>query len=228
MKAELGFIMDFLNIMLTLIKSAGYTVSLFAIVIICAIPLGFCVTMVARCKFKPIAWLARAYIYVVRGTPLLLQLLFFCFGLYYLPFIGPMIMIKNRFAAATIAFIINYSAYFAEIFRGGLLAVDKGQYEAAQVLGLRKGQTMIKIIIPQMIRVCPPTLNNEAVTLIKDTALMYAVGIVEILNQAKSIVNGSMDISAYLAAAIIYLVLNTILSFGLKKLEKKFAFGKTD
>lgn len=220
--------MEFFNIMVSLIKSSGYTLVLFAFVIVCALPLGFGVTMLSRCKFKPLSWLARGYIYVVRGTPLLLQLLFFCFGLYYIPVIGPTIMIQNRFAAAVVAFIINYSAYFAEIFRGGLLAVDKGQYEAAQVLGLNRFQTMIKIIIPQMIRVCMPTLNNEAVTLIKDTALLYAVGVVEILSQAKTIVNGSMNISAYLGAAIIYLVLNTILSFGLKRLEKKFSFGNED
>lgn len=225
-RAEWGSIMSFFTVFVTLLKSSGYTIFLFVLVVLLAIPLGFGITMLCRSRFKPLAWLARAYIYIVRGTPLLLQLLFFCFGLYYLPFIGPYIVIQDRFAAAAVAFIINYAAYFAEIFRGGLLAVDKGQYEAAQVLGLSRRQTMVKIIIPQMIRVCMPTLGNEAVTLVKDTALMYAVGIVEVLSQAKSIVNGSMDISAYLAAAIIYLILNTVLSFGMKRLEKRFSHGQ--
>lgn len=224
--AERRYFMEFWNIFVTLVKSGGYTVCLFAIVIICSIPLGFGITMVAKSKIKPLAAIARAYIYVVRGTPLLLQLLFFCFGLYYLPVIGPAIFISNRFASATVAFIINYSAYFAEIFRGGLLAVDKGQYEAAQVLGLRRGQTMFRVIIPQMVRVCMPTLSNEAVSLVKDTALLYSVGVVEILTQAKTIVNGSYNISAYFIAAVIYLILNTLLSFGLKRIEKKISFGE--
>ena len=168
-----------LNITLTMLQGAKITVLVFFIVIIASIPLGFVVTLLGRSKFKPIGWLVNIYITIMRGTPLILQLFFVYFALPYVPVIGPYIELE-RLQAALIAFILNYAAYFAEIFRGGLMAIDKGQNEAAKVLGFNKIQTFIHIIIPQMIRVTLPALSNESITLVKDTSLLYVISIAEI------------------------------------------------
>lgn len=173
-----------LNITLTMLQGAKITILVFFIVIIASIPLGFFVTLLGRSKFKPICWLVNIYITIMRGTPLILQLFFVYFALPYVPLIGKYITL-DRFPAALIAFILNYAAYFAEIFRGGLMAIDKGQYEAAKVLGFNKIQTFIHIIIPQMIRVSLPALSNEAITLVKDTSLLYVISIAEISYVAK-------------------------------------------
>ena len=216
--------MDYWKLITLLLKSTGVTVSLFLIIIAASLPLGMLLTVISRCKFKPVSWLAGAYIFVIRGTPLMLQLLFLYFGVPKIPLIGSFIAINNRYLAAAVAFSLNYAAYFAEIFRGGLLAVDKGQYEAAQVLGLSKLQTMMRIVLPQMIRVSLPSISNESVILIKDTALVYAIGVIDLLETAKSQVNTMADITPYIVAAVIYLLLNTLLTMLFNKLEKKFSF----
>ena len=215
--------MDYWKLITLLLKSTGVTVSLFVIIIVASLPLGMLLTLTSRCKFKPVSWLSRAYIFVVRGTPLMLQLLFLYFGVPFIPIIGEYIAINDRFAAAAVAFSLNYAAYFAEIFRGGLLAVDKGQYEAAQVLGLNKFQTMIRIVFPQMIRVSLPSISIESVILIKDTALVYAIGVIDLLESAKSQVNTKANVTPYIVAAVIYLLLNTLLTMLFHQLEKKFS-----
>lgn len=133
-------------------------------------------------------------------------------------------LVFDRFAAACIAFGLNYAAYFAEIFRGGLLAIDKGQYEASKVLGLTKFETMIRVVIPQMIRVCLPSISNETITLLKDTALVTTIGVAEIIHYAKTAVNRDANPFAFVVAAAIYLVINFVLTFIFKKLEKKYEF----
>ena len=120
--------------------------------------------------------------------------------------------------------MLNYAAYFAEIFRGGILAVDKGQYEAAKVLGISELQTKVKIVIPQMFRISLPAVANETIILLKDTALITAIGLSDLLKVTKSIVNSSTNVSAYIVAAAFYLVLSYLLSLLFKKLEEKFAF----
>lgn len=168
--------MDYLNLLSVLMKGTGTTILLFLIIIAASIPLGMVLTLLMRTHIKPLVWLVRAYIFIMRGTPLLLQLLFIYFGVPFLPVIGKYIAIESRFWAAVVAFSLNYAAYFAEIFRGGFLAVDKGQHEAAKVLGLSKSQTLFHVVFPQMIRVALPSVSNESMILIKDTALVYAVG----------------------------------------------------
>ena len=177
----------------------------------------------ARSRFKPVKSLAKGYIYVVRGTPLLLQIMFVYFGLPLLPVVGDY-LIFGRFTAACLAFCMNYAAYFAEIFRGGLLAIDKGQYEAAKVLGLTKLETMIRVVIPQMIRVCLPAISNETITLVKDTALVTVIGVAEILHYAKTAVNRDGDTFAFLVAAALYLLINFVITMVFKKLETKYEF----
>jgi len=206
-----------------MLQGAQATILLFVIAIVVSIPLGFLLTLAVGSKFKPLSWLANAYIYLMRGTPLLLQLLFFVFGLPLIPVIGEYLVI-DRFAAAALAFILNYAAYFAEIFRGGLLSIDKGQYEAAQVLGLNKWQTTTRIVIPQMIRIALPALANESVTLVKDTALLYAVAVPELLHFAQTAVNRDFTIVPFVLAGIIYLLITAVLTLVFKWLERRFHY----
>lgn len=212
-----------INITVPMLEGAQMTVLLFFIAIIASLPLGFVLTLMANSKSKPLAWFAHTYIYVVRGTPLLLQLLFICFGLPIIPVIGDY-LVMDRFVAACLGFILNYVAYFAEIFRGGLLAIDKGQYEAAQVLGLNRWQTTTKIIVPQMVRVALPAIANESITLVKDTALLYAVAVPELLYFAQTAVNRDFTIAPFFIAGIIYLLMAFVLTLFFKSLERRFKF----
>lgn len=212
-----------INITIPMLEGAKTTILLFIIAIALSIPLGFLFTLMSNSSNKVISWLAKTYIYVMRGTPLLLQLLFICFGLPMIPVIGEY-LVMDRFVAACLGFILNYAAYFAEIFRGGLLAIDKGQYEAAQVLGFNKRQTTIKIILPQMFRVALPAVSNESITLIKDTALLYAVAVPELLHFAQTAVNRDFTIVPFFIAGVIFLLLTLVLTTLFKWLEKKYKF----
>lgn len=212
-----------ISILKPMLEGAQMTVLLFLIAIVASIPLGFILTLAVKSRFRPISWFAQTYIYLMRGTPLLLQLLFICFGLPLLPVVGEY-LILDRFVAACLGFILNYAAYFAEIFRGGLLAIDKGQYEAAQVLGLNKWQTTTRVILPQMFRIALPAVSNESVTLVKDTALLYAVAVPELLHFAQTAVNRDFTIVPFFLAGIIYLLITLILTLLFKWLEKRFRF----
>lgn len=215
---------DYLNTMIIpMLQGAKMTILLFIIAIIVSIPLGFLLTLAVRSRFKPLSWLAQTYIYLMRGTPLLLQLLFICFGLPLIPGIGEYLVL-DRFVAACLGFILNYAAYFAEIFRGGLLAIDKGQYEASQVLGLNRWQTTTRIVLPQMFRIALPAVSNESVTLVKDTALLYAVAVPELLHFAQTAVNRDFTIVPFFIAGIIYLLITLVLTLFFKWLEKRFKF----
>lgn len=206
-----------------MLEGAQMTILLFFIAIIVSIPLGFLLTLAVKSSVKPVSLLAQGYIYVMRGTPLLLQLLLICFGLPMLPVVGEYLVL-DRFVAACLGFILNYAAYFAEIFRGGLLAIDKGQYEASQVLGLSKWQTTTRIILPQMFRVTLPALANESVTLVKDTALLYAVAVPELLHYAQTAVNRDFTIVPFFVAGVIYLIMTLFLTFVFKGIERRYKF----
>lgn len=217
---SLDYLMTILKPML---EGAQTTILLFIVAIVVSIPLGFLLTLAVRSSVKPLSWLAQTYIYVMRGTPLLLQLLIITFGLPMIPVIGEY-LILDRFVAACLGFILNYAAYFAEIFRGGLLAIDKGQYEAAKVLGLSKWQTTIKVVLPQMFRIALPSVANESVTLVKDTALLYAVAVPELLHFAQTAVNRDFTIVPFFVAGVIYLLMTVVLTMFFKWLEKRFKF----
>lgn len=212
-----------ISILKPMLEGAQMTVLLFLIAIVVSIPLGFVLTLAVGSRIKPLAVIAEGYIYVMRGTPLLLQLLFICFGLPMIPVVGEFLVL-DRFVAACIGFILNYAAYFAEIFRGGLLAIDKGQYEASQVLGLNKWQTLTRVVLPQMFRIALPAVANESVTLVKDTALLYAVAVPELLHFAQTAVNRDFTIVPFFVAGIIYLIMTLILTMFFKWLEKRFKF----
>lgn len=211
------------SVILPMLDGAKMTILLFFIAIIISAPVGFLLTLAVNSKFKPLSWLANIYITIMRGTPLLLQLLIICFGLPMIPGIGEYLTL-DRFVAACVGFILNYAAYFAEIFRGGLLSVDKGQYEAAKVLGLTKSQTTRKIVLPQMFRVALPSVANESITLIKDTALLYAVAVPELLHFAETAVNRDFSIVPYFIAGFIYLLMTIALTIFFKWLERRFKF----
>lgn len=212
-----------MSILKPMLEGAQSTVLLFIIAIVLSIPLGFLLTLAIRSSIKPISWLASCYVYIMRGTPLLLQLLFICFGLPMIPGIGEYLVL-DRFVAAALGFILNYAAYFAEIFRGGLLAIDKGQYEASQVLGLNKWQTTTRVVLPQMFRIALPAVANESVTLVKDTALLYAVAVPELLHFAQTAVNRDFTIVPFFIAGIIYLIMTLLLTALFKWLERRFKF----
>lgn len=214
---------DFLSMVMPMLEGAKTTILLFVIAIALSIPLGFLLTLAVRSSFKPLSWFAQMYVYVMRGTPLLLQLLIICFGLPMIPVIGEYLVL-DRFVAACLGFVLNYAAYFSEIFRGGLLAIDKGQYEAAQVLGLNKFQTTTRIILPQMFRIALPSLANESVTLVKDTALLYAVAVPELLHYAQTVVNRDFTIVPFLVAGVMYLMITLVLTAFFKWLERRFKF----
>ena len=205
---------------INLLPGLQFTVGLFFLTVILSIPLGLLLALLRNSRVGVLRGFTAFYVWLMRGTPLLLQLYFFYYGLTFLPVIGPYLAM-GRFQAACVTFVLNYAAYFCEIFRGGILSVEKGQYEAAQVLGFSKWQTNLKIVFLQMLRVSLPSISNECITLVKDTALITAIGVTEILYFAKSAVNRDVNVSAYVIAAVFYLVM----TYGLTKffgwLEKK-------
>ena len=167
--------------------------------------------MGSESRLLPIRWFCRFYVFVFRGTPLMLQLFF----VYFIIPIYTGIML-DAMTSSMITFVLNYAAYLSEIYRGGINSIDRGQYEAAACLGLSKAQTVLGIVLPQMVRVVLPAVGNEMITLVKDTSLVYALGVTELLKASRAAVNRDGNLTAYLLAAVIYL----ILTFGLTKLQK--------
>jgi polar amino acid transport system permease protein len=207
----------------SLLGGVKYTLGLFFVTALLSLPLGFAMSYLRRSRFALVRGVTGVYVWLLRGTPLLLQLFFIYYGLPFIPVIGQYLTM-DRFPAACVAFVLNYTAYFCEIFRGGLLSIDKGQYEAARVLGFSTWQTQYKIVIPQMLRVTLPSVSNECITLVKDTALVTAIGVTELLYFAKSAVNREVDATAYAVAAVFYLLMNTALTQLFRYLEKKYRY----
>ena len=194
------------------------TIGVFIVTLAVSLPLSVIVALLRMSKNKIISNIIGGYIYIMRGTPLLLQLMFIFFGFHYVPVVG---YAFSRHQAIFIAFIINYTAYFAEIFRGGINSIDIGQYEASAVLGLSKSHTFIKIILPQVIRTVIPSISNEVITLVKDTSLVYILGVSDILKAAKAVSNKYSSFSPYIYIGIVYLLITAILTRVLNKIEKK-------
>ena len=191
------------------------TINLYIITMVFSLPLGILFSLGRVSKSTFLNNCIQIYTWIFRGTPLLLQLFFVYYGL---PVIG---ITLTPFAAASVTFIINYAAYFCEIFRGSILGIDKGQYEAAKVLGMSYSQTMRRIIIPQALVTALPPLSNEAISLIKDTSLVSAIGMAEILRNSKEIVTRDFSITPFIICAVMYLILSTVVVLFFKKMEKK-------
>lgn len=191
---------------------------IFLFTLIISIPLGVLISFCRLSSLKSLNFLAKTYLLVFRGTPLLLQLIFIFYGL---PLIG---IVFDRFTVAMLAFSLNYSAYFAEIFRGGIQSIDKGQYEACLMLGLDKKLTFIKIIFPQVFKTILSPISNEVITLIKDTSLVYILGLNDILRIAQINSNRTLSLIPLLEVGALYLILIFILSNIFKTLEQKLSY----
>ena len=196
------------------------TLRLFFITIVLAIPLGILLAFCRVSSFKLLRDVVAAYVYVLRGTPLMLQLLFVYFGLPFIPVIGIRL---DDFPAAVLAFVLNYGAYFCEIFRAGIQAIPKGQYEAAKTLGMNYVQTMKRIILPQVFKIILPPVSNETITLVKDTSLIYVLAMNDLLRTTRNLVQRDFNIMPFVVAAVFYLVMSMILTYGFNELEKHFA-----
>ncbi len=201
-----------------MIEGTGVTLKLFFLTLIIALPLGVLMALARMSKFKPLNIFMQFYIWVFRGTPLLLQLFFIYFGL------GIVGIMLDRFSAALLAFVLNYSAYLAEIYRSGIQSIDRGQYEAADVLGLTRRQTMTKIILPQMFKRVLPPMSNEVINLIKDTALIYAIGMSELLRVAKTAAVRDFSFTPFFVAAVFYLIMTAVIQQIFKWLEKRYDY----
>lgn len=206
------------DIMPALLNGLTTTLKLFFIIFILTIPLGFLIACIRIYGPKWVTWIIQLYIYIMRGTPLLLQLMVIFFGL---PIIG---ITFDRFTAAILAFLLNYTAYYAEIFRGGILSIPIGQFEAIKVLGMGKFQGFKRIIIPQVFRIVLPSIGNEVISLVKDTSLVYILGLSELLRAGQIAANTYASLLPFAAVGIIYLLLTGIITVALNFIETKFDF----
>lgn len=198
------------------------SIEIFLLTLLFSLPLGLVVAGGRMSRFAPLRWIAKIYISIMRGTPLMLQLIVVFFGPYYL--FGMSLSSDYRFIAVIIAFTINYAAYFAEIYRGGIESINSGQYEAAQVLGYSKIQTFFIIILPQVIKVVLPSITNEVITLVKDTSLSFVIAIPEMFTVAKQIAAADASIAALLVAGIFYYVFNVLVAFVMARIENKLDY----
>lgn len=213
--------MSFSVILSLMAEGMGRSIGIFILTLIFSMPLGFIISFGRMSKNKFIQCIARFYISVLRGTPLMLQLMVVYFFPYYL-FGLP--ITDWRFPAIIVGFVINYSAYFAEIYRSGIEAIPKGQYEAAEMLGYNKFQTFIKIILPQVIKIILPSITNEIITLVKDTSLAYSLAYLEMFSIAKQIAARETTLMPFAIAAVFYYVFNLLVSFVMERIEKRMNY----
>lgn len=211
----MDIIIEFLPQML---EGFGVTLKIFALTLILSIPLGIIIALGRLSKIKIIKYITGVYVLIMRGTPLMLQIIFIFFGL-------PLLKMNiNRFPAAILALVLNYGAYFAEIFRAGIQSIDKGQYEGAEVLGISGKDTFFRIILPQAFKRILPPVSNEVITLVKDTALIYVVGLDELLKVGTIALNRTSSLLPLVIVGLIYLCFIAILTKVLAKVEEKFNY----
>ena len=213
------------------------TGQIFIITLIGSLPLGVLIALGRMSKIKPLAWLMRLYISFMRGTPLMLQLM----AIYYIPYyvfgvklsflnfgpmdIGPLhVEVGWVMTACCVGFILNYAAYFAEIYRGGIQSIARGQYEAAEVLGYSSGQTFMKIVLPQVIKRILPAMGNEVITLVKDTSLAFVLALAEMFTVVKQIVAAQVSMVPFILAALVYWGFTMLAEFLLSRIEKHYAY----
>lgn len=212
--------MDFLGVNAQLLGGFKYTLLIFFITLVAAIPLGLPIALGSMSRFKPLRWISRAFVWVIRGTPLMLQIMvvFFVPGLVFgTPF-------RSRIIAVIIAFIINYAAYFSEIYRGGIESIPVGQYEAGQVLGLTKTQTFFKVVLFQVVKRIMAPMSNEVITLVKDTSLANVIAVGELIMSAQNVVKVYAIIWPLFYTAIFYLIFCGVLTLLFNALEKKLNY----
>lgn len=208
------------EILPSLFQGAWLTLQIFFWTLVVSIPLGIVVSLGLTSKVRPLQWILEVYVWLMRGTPLLLQLIFVFYGL---PIVG---IVFQRYDAALVAFILNYAAYFAEIFRGGFQSVSVGQFEAARVLRLSYWQTIRKIIIPQVVKIVIPSIGNEVINLVKDSSLVYVIGLGDLLRAGNVATSRDVTLVPLLLVALIYLILVGICTLVLRRVEKRYSYFK--
>lgn len=217
-----GVSVDFSVLMGLLMDGFALSAAIFAITLVGSLPLGVVVALARMSKFKPLSLLAQFYISVLRGTPLMLQLMAIMFGPYYL--FGMQMGTDWKFTACAVGFVLNYAAYFGEIYRSGIQSIPRGQYEAASVLGYTRVQTFMKIVLPQVFKRILPAMGNEIITLVKDTSLAFVLGIAEMFSAAKALAAREVSMIPYVIAALIYWVFCLVIEFILNRVEKRLDY----
>ncbi len=211
--------MTFQQITLDLLEGLGQNLQLFLLTLVFALPLGLIITFGSMSKFAPVRYLTKTFVWIIRGTPLMLQL----FVVFYVPGLVFGVPMKNRLLAATIAFVINYACYFSEIYRGGIESIPNGQYEAGQVLGFTKTQTFFKVVLMQVVKRIVPPMGNEFLTLVKDTSLARVIAFGEIIMAAERYTARGL-IWPLFYTAVYFLVFSGILTLLFGWIEKKFSY----
>ena len=212
--------MDFLGVNAQLLGGFKYTLLIFFITLVAAIPLGLPIALGSMSRFKPLRWISRAFVWVIRGTPLMLQIMV----VFYVPGLVFGTPFRSRIIAVIIAFIINYAAYFSEIYRGGIESIPVGQYEAGQVLGLTKTQTFFKVVLFQVVKRIMAPMSTEVITLVKDTSLANVIAVGELIMSAQNIVKVYAIIWPLFYTAIFYLIFCGVLTLLFNALEKKLNY----
>ena len=205
-----------------LMTGFGTTCLLFILTLVLSVPLGLIVCFGSMSKFKPLAYLSKLIVWVIRGTPLMLQIIV----VFYVPgllFDYPM---KSRFVAVLVAFVINYACYFSEIYRGGIQSIPRGQNEASEVLGMKKSQAFFYVTLPQVIKRIMPPMSNEIITLVKDTSLARVIGVVELIKFSEQIVNNYVILWPLFYAGVFYLAFSGLLTLLFRYIEKKLDYYK--
>ena len=219
--------MTLMTMIMKMSEGLGKTCAIFFLTLLFSLPLGMIVALLRMSKNKVISGITRFFISILRGTPLMLQLLAVTYGPYYisksLGFIE-LSVARNKLIPVVIAFAINYAAYFAEIYRGGIESISVGQYEAAEVLGYSKTQTFLHIILPQVMKRIIPSITNEVVTLVKDTAMAFTVSYQEMFTIGKQIANSQTSFMPFVVAGVFYFLFNAIVDFVMGKIEKRMAY----
>ena len=200
------------------------TIGIFVLTLVGSLPLGMVIMFGRKSKHKILSTVVKAFISIIRGTPLMLQLLVWYFGPYYL--FGWSIK-GYRYPAIIIGFVVNYACYFAEIYRGGIESMDRGQYEAAEILGYSRSQTFFMIILPQVIKTILPSVTNEVITLVKDTSLAFTLAYQEVFSLAKQISASETSFTPFVVAGIFYFVANYVVAYIMDRIEKSMSFYMT-
>ena len=213
--------MTLMTMIVKMSEGFGKTFAIFALTLLFSLPLGMIVALLRMSKNKVVSTIVRFCISVLRGTPLMLQLLAVTYGPYYL---FGLTVSRNKLIPVVVAFAINYAAYFAEIYRGGIESISVGQYEAAAVLGYSKAQTFFKIILPQVIKRILPSVTNEVITLVKDTSIAFTVSYQEMFTIGKQIANSQTSFLPFVVAGVFYFVFNAVVDFVMGKFEKRLDY----
>ena len=223
-KKTSGFMSNFADVVGKLASGMLATLMIFVLTLVFSLPLGMLLMFIRISKVKLVRWIAKIYISIMRGTPLMLQLLVVFFGPYYI--FGISLSYSYRFYAVIIGFALNYAAYFAEIFRSGIEAIPVGQHEAASVLGYTRSQTFVRIVLPQMMRIVLPSVTNEVITLVKDTSLAFALAYTEMFTLAKQIAAANASIMPLFVAGVFYYIFNFVVAWVMETIEKKMRYYK--